>query len=68
MTYRLMLLDHVKYDVPHYKVIEKNFKTVTQAQYAKRSYSFERSGVVADAVKLAEELDLRSPWKIEEDK
>lgn len=68
MTYRLMLLDHVKYDVPHYRVIEKNFETVTKALGAKRSYQNARPTCVEDAANLAESMDLRTPWKVEEDK
>ena len=68
MTYRLMLLDSVKYDVPNYRCIGRNFDNTKQAHNFKRGYSFERSGIMVDAVKLAKDMNLRTPWKIEEDK
>jgi hypothetical protein len=69
MTYKLMLLDNVEVlGSPVYRIIERNFDSVTQAQNAKRCYTAAREGVVIEAKEIAEELGLRSPWKIEEDK
>lgn len=63
-----MLLDSIRNDKPVFRVIGRNFDSVTEALNSKRSYAFERSGVVRDSDLLAEDLGIKSPWKVEEDK
>ncbi len=63
----LLVLSVCEHGDSIYTTIGRNYETRKQAENAKRSYSFERSGVVRDARALAKAFGLRSPWKIEEE-
>lgn len=67
MKYKLSLVcESYPWGDPMYRVIGLNYDSRKQAESAKRSYAYARSGIVEEAKLIAKAIGLRSPWKIDE--